>query len=219
MARTREDAIQTIKNLLETARRETTNENEAMTAALMAQKLMAKYSVDLAEVEGEKITDEIVKRTYEASDKHEMKKWKYGLASIISKNFRCEAYVHNNKKDIVFYGYKQDAETALQVFSFLYEVGNKFAVRYYNKCKKEGKNTKGVMNTYLIGFRDGIASELEKQCTALMIITPKEVTESYKEMTADWKTQSANIRYTKDHAAYESGMTDGKNVAQARHIE
>lgn len=218
MARTREEALNTIKNLLETARRETTNEHEAVSAALMAQRLMAKYNVEMNEVEGEKITDEIVQKYYYDSGKHEMKKWKVGLAAIIAKNFRCEVYFLG-KKDIVFYGYERDAEVALSTFTFLYEIGNKFAVRYYNKYKKEGKDTRGVMNQYLIGFRDGISEELEKQCTALMIITPKEVKDSFAEKTAGWGTINSTIRARRDAAAYESGKTDGKNVAQARSIE
>ena len=218
MARTREDAIETIKNLLETARRETTNENEAASAALMAQRLMAKFDVDLADVEGEKLTEEIVEKTYTASDKHEMKKWKIGLSMIIAKNFRCEVYLTNGK-DIVFYGYERDAEIALQTFTFLYEIGNKFAVRYYNKCKKEGKQTRGVMNTYLSGFRSGISEELEKQCTALMIVTPKEVKESFTEMSAGWKHASARLSMASDNAAFESGKRDGKDITQSRMIE
>lgn len=218
MARTREDALETIKNLLETARRESTNEYEATSAALMAQRLMAKYNVEIAEVEGEKITDEIVKKIYRDTGKHEMKKWKVGLSVIIAKNFRCEVYFYN-KKDVVFYGYERDAEIALQTFNFLYDIGNKFATRYYNKCKKEGKETRGIMNTYLIGFRDGIAAELEKQCTALMIVTPKEVKDNFAEMTTGWETMISTVNYTRNAEAYENGKTDGKSVAQARSIE
>lgn len=220
MARTREDALETIKNLLETARRETTNENEAVSAALMAQRLMAKYNVELNEVEGEKITDEIVEKIYRDTGKHEMKKWKIGLASIIAKNFRCEVYlIQGEGKNVSFYGYERDAEVALSTFTFLYEIGNKFATRYYNKCKKEGKNTKGVMNTYLWGFRDGIKEELEKQCTALMIVTPKEVKDSFAEKTSGFATTSSRLSVSSDRKAYENGKTDGKNVAQSRSIE
>ena len=218
MARTREEAIETIKNLLETARRETTNEHEAVSAALFAQRLMAKYNVEITEVEGEKITDEIVQKTYWDSGKHEMKKWKIRLASIIARNFRCEVYFLG-KKDIVFYGYEKDAEVALQTFTFLYEIGNKFAVRYYNKYKKEGKETRGVMNMYLIGFSDGIAEELEKQCTALMIVTPKEVKDSFAEKTAGWGTINSSVRCRNDQDAYANGKTDGKNAACSRSIE
>lgn len=214
-----EKILNKIKNLLDLANNNP-NENEAIAAALKAQELMAKYNIEMDQLDNKEETREIVKEVYRQSDKHEMKKWKVGLARIIANNFRCQMYLIN-AKDVVFYGFREDAKIALQVFTFLYEVGNKFAVRYYNKCKKEGMETRGVMNTYLIGFRDGVAEVLEKQCTALMIVTPKEVTESFNIMTsgADWKKCSSAVKITGDTRAYSNGKQDGKDMATARSIE
>lgn len=206
-----------IKNLLDLANNNP-NENEAIAAALKAQELMAKYNVELDQLDDKKETREIVEEIYHQSDKHEMRKWKIGLADIIAQNFRCKVYFMN-KKDVVFYGYKEDAKIALNVFTYLYEIGNKFAVRYYNKCKKEGEETRGVMNTYLVGFKDGVAEVLEKQCTALMIVTPKEVTESFEEMTSGWKTIKSTLRLSGDTSAYSNGKSDGRDMATARNIE
>lgn len=212
-----EKILNKIKNLLDLANNNP-NENEAIAAALKAQELMAKYNIELDQLDDKKETREIVEEVYYQSDKHEMRKWKIGLAGIIAQNFRCKTYFLG-KKDVVFYGYKEDAKIALNVFTYLYEIGNKFAVRYYNKCKKEGKETRGVMNTYLAGFRDGVAEVLEKQCTALMIVTPKEVTESFEEMTKDWKTTKSTLRLSGDTSAYSNGKSDGRDMATARNIE
>lgn len=212
-----EKILNKIKNLLDLANNNP-NENEAIAAALKAQELMAKYNIELDQLDDKKETREIIKEVYYQSDKHEMRKWKIGLADIIAQNFRCKVYFMN-KKDVVFYGYKEDAKIALNVFTYLYEIGNKFAVRYYNKCKKEGKETRGVMNTYLVGFKDGVAEVLEKQCTALMIVTPKEVTESFDEMTNGWKTIKSTLRLSGDTSAYSNGKSDGKDMATARNIE
>lgn len=212
-----EKILNKIKNLLDLANNNP-NENEAIAAALKAQELMAKYNIELDQLDDKKETREIVEEIYYQSDKHEMKKWKIGLADIIAQNFRCKVYFMN-KKDVVFYGYKEDAKIALNVFTYLYEIGNKLAVRYYNKCKKEGKETRGVMNTYLVGFKDGVAEVLEKQCTALMIVTPKEVTESFEEMTSGWKTIKSTLRLSGDTSAYSNGKSDGRDMATARNIE
>lgn len=212
-----EKILNKIKNLLDLANNNP-NENEAIAAALKAQELMAKYNIELDQLEDKKETREIVEEIYHQSDKHEMRKWKIGLADIIAQNFRCKVYFMN-KKDVVFYGYKEDAKIALNVFTYLYEIGNKFAVRYYNKCKKEGEETRGVMNTYLVGFKDGVAEVLEKQCTALMIVTPKEVTESFEEMTSGWKTIKSTLRLSGDTSAYSNGKSDGRDMATARNIE
>ena len=213
-----EKILSKIKNLLDLANNNS-NENEAIAAALKAQELMAKYNIELDQLEDKKETREIVKEVYRQSGKHEMGKWKIGLAAIIAQNFRCKTYFIGRSSNVVFYGYKEDAKIALQVFTYLYEIGNKFAVRYYNKCKKEGKETRGVMNTYLVGFRDGVAEVLEKQCTALMIVTPKEVTESYEEMTKDWKSVKPTLRLSGDTSAYSNGKSDGRDLATARSIE
>jgi len=213
-----EKILNKIKNLLDLANNNP-NENEAIAAALKAQELMAKYNIELDQLEDKKETREIVREVYRQSGKHEMSKWRLGLAYIIAKNFRCKTYFIGRQNDVVFYGFKEDAKIALQVFTFLYETGNKFAVRYWNKCKKEGKETRGVMNTYLVGFRDGVAEVLEKQCTALMIVTPKEVTESYNEMSKGWKIANTALSISGDTNAYSSGKSDGRDMATARSIE
>lgn len=180
---------------------------------------MAKYNIELDQLDDKKETREIVEEVYYQSGKHEMRKWKIGLANIIAKNFRCKTYFMGRQNDVVFYGFKEDAKIALQVFTFLYETGNKLAVRYYNKCKKEGLDTQGVMNTYLAGFRDGVAEVLEKQCAALMIVTPKEVTELYEEMSKDFRCIHTHLRISGDTRAYSNGKADGKDMASARSIE
>ena len=213
-----EKILNKIKNLLDLANNNP-NEHEAIAAALKAQELMAKYNVEIGQLDNKEETREIVKEVYRQSGKHEMRKWKLNLAAIISENFRCKVFFLGGQKDVVFYGYKEDAKIALQVFTFLYEIGNKFAVRYYNKCKKEGIDTKGVMNTYLIGFRDGVAEVLQKQCTALMIVTPQEVKKSYEEMTKGWGTAKTTLRISGNAAAYSNGKRDGKDMTESRSIE
>lgn len=213
-----EKILNKIKNLLDMANNNP-NENEALAAALKAQELMAKYNIELDQLDEKKETREIVTEIYRQSGKHEMRKWKIGLASIIANNFRCKTFFLGRQNDVAFYGFKEDAKIALQVFTFLYETGNKLAVRYYNKCKKEGSSTQGVMNTYLVGFRDGVAEVLGKQCTALMIVTPKEVVESYEEMSKDFRSMTTRMNISGDQNAYSDGKTDGRDMASARSIE
>ena len=193
------------------------NENEALAAALKAQRLMAEYDLTIEQVKNKPESREIIEAIYRHTGKHEMKKWKYGLATIVGNNFRCKVFMYG-RDEVVFYGYKEDAKIALQVFSYLYEAGNKLAVRYYNQCRKEGKYTKGVMNTYLAGFRKGISSVLEKQCKALMIITPQEVIDKFNEKTKDFKTRTVSTAIMKNNAAFENGERDGADVARARSL-
>ena len=211
-----EKILNKIKNLLDLASNNP-NENEAMAAALKAQELMAKYNIDSSAIDSDQSEKELYKAVYRDTGKHEMKKWKVSLGSIIAKNFCCKVYYMGSRgaQDVVFYGYKKDATVAVEVFKFLYSTGNKLAVRYYNQCKKEGRSTQGVMNTYLSGFCDGIKEVLDRQCTALMLVIPKEVEESYAEMSRSFGTCRNTIRVSNDRRAYDEGKTDGKNTATA----
>lgn len=213
---TQEKILNKIKNLLDLST--SSNEHEAKAAALKAQELMAKYDIDSQSVvDTTSYMDEISHIFVEDDGKHSMKKWKVLLAPVIANNFRCKLYFHGNS--VVFYGYKRDAEIASEVFKFLFATGNKLAVRYYNSYKKSGKSTRGVMNAYLNGFADGIREDLEKQCTALMIVTPKEVTDKFNDMTKTWKSKSSRISYKNDSDAYNTGKKDGKGVSAGRHIK
>ena len=214
----REKILKKIENLLALAGNNP-SENEAIAAALKAQELMAKYNIELADIKDEKPKNNITEETYTPkANCHYVRKWRYTLAQIIAKNFCCKTYCIN-RDTIVFYGYEKDAKIAVEVFKFLFETGNKLANRYYLKCKKEGKNTKGVLNTYLVGFCDGIKEVLDKQCTALMIVVPKEVEEAYTEHSKGFKLIKNSLNVTSDDRAYNEGKTEGKATATARGIE
>ena len=211
-----EKIIKKVKNLLDLANNNP-SENEAIAAALKAQELMAKYNIDSSAVNTEEIEKEFFHAKYVDNGKHEMKKWKVTLSAIIARNFCCRLYFSG--PSVIFYGYKKDAQIAVEVFRFLYEAGNKFAVRYYAKCKKEGKNTHGVMNMYLQGFCAGIKEVLDRQCTALMIVVPKEVNESFEAMSAHWKYSTIHLKMSTDQNAYNQGRTEGKEAAMSRSIK
>ena len=186
-----------------------------MAAALKAQELMAKYHIDSSEVEGQELTEEIIESELFVGSGD---KWKFRLASVIATNFCCKVY-YKGKKIIVFYGHKKDAEIATQVFRFLFETGNKLADRCYYEYYKKGLPTKGVKNQYLVGYCDGIKQVLGRQCTALMIVTPKEVTEGFEEMTKNFKIFKSTLSVRADNKVYEKGRTDGVSTANARSIE
>lgn len=213
---TKEKILNKIKNLLDLST--SPNEHEAKAAALKAQELMAKYDIDSQSVvDTTSYIDEICHIFCESDGKHSMKKWKVLLAPVIADNFRCKLYFHGNS--VVFYGYKRDAEIASEVFKFLFTTGNKLAVRYYNACKKAGKSTKGIMNTYLSGFAAGVKEDLEKQCTALMIITPKEVTDQFEDLSKNWETKRFSMSRAADAEAFATGKKEGKSVSAGKHIE
>lgn len=214
MAYTREQLIEKIKGLLAIANDSRAYENEAIAAAAMAQKLMAKYNIEVVDIKDENDT-EIVELTVDAGKGD---KWKYRLATIIATNFCCKVATAHNQY-IIFYGYKQHAEVAKTVYEFLFKLGNRFADRVYADYYKSGKPTKGVKNTYLVGYCEGIKSVLEKQCTALALVIPKDVKEHFESAIAGCKPKKARMTINNDREAYERGKREGKDAINSRSLE
>ena len=210
-----EKIIAKIRKLLEMTQENGASENEAMIAALKAQKLMAEYNLEITDVEGELDSKEMINAEVDCKNGD---KWKYRLASIIARNFCCKVSFMN-KRYAVFFGYKQHAEVAQQVFKFLFENGNKFADRIYYDYYKKGMPTRGVKNTYLVGFCQGIEDVLAKQCTALMLVVPKEVEEKFSEKMKDSKIIHSRLSIAQDRRAYDRGVNEGRSLANARSIE
>ena len=218
---THDKVIEKIRKLLNMTQDNGCTEGEAMTAALMAQKLMAEYDIDLIDVQDEhkstddEIGEEVVDTTLKG---HFSTKWKVRLASVVAVNFRCKVY-YCGSDTIIFYGYKSDAKIAGNVFNFLFQTGTKLGVKYSRQCAKEGKPTRGAATTYLLGFCKGIEEVLGKQCRALMIITSPEVEESWKEKSSNMRTIHTHFNKSNDAEHYENGRIDGRATANARTIE
>lgn len=216
-----EKIIEKIKKLLEMTEERGASENEAMIAALKAQKLMAEYGIELTDIkdENQRVTEEICEEAVDTTLKgHFSTKWKAQLACIIAENFRCKVYLCGTN-NVVFYGYKSDAKIAGDVFKFLFNTGTKLGVKHCRQCKKEGKPTRGAATAYLLGFCKGIDEVLGKQCRALMIVTSPEVEESWKEKSSNFRSKNMKYNASSDTSHFEQGKIDGRAVANARSIE
>lgn len=211
-----EKIISKIKKVLKLSRNNP-SEEEALAAAALAQRLMAQYHLELKDIEDVEDADDITEIHVNVGNGN---KWKGPLAGIVSKNFCCK-YFYYGRDTIVFYGYKTDAEIAAETFKFLFTFGNKKATSFYNKYRNTygGKNLK---NTYLIGYIEGIKEVFDRQCTALMIVTPLEVEDKFKKLTEGCRQSRSNFTLRGGNAgdnAREEGRKTGKSVAQSRSIE
>ena len=219
-----EKIIERIQNLMDLSNNNP-NENEAIAAALKAQELMAKYHIEITDLCAGN-TEDIVELTCDLSLENGNCKWSRALASIISRNFCCKHYIlrsagrADGTVGIVFYGYKKDTEIAKEVFESLFRIGNKLSRRCYYEEKKAERSTKGVMNTFLMGFCDGIKEALDKQCVALMIVTPKEVEDSYNKMINEMKFLKVNtkVNCVDNDNIKRSGVLAGRNAVERNRI-
>lgn len=218
-----EKIIEKIRKVLELSKNNP-SQAEAEAAALKAQKLMAKYHLSMKEIEAAEEIDCIDENYVHVGSGN---RWKYLLADIIARNFRCKYFMYGSVS-VVFYGYKEDTAIAALTFEFLFKVGNKAANNYYQKKRKHAIkhqgyfNGSGIKNAFLVGYLEGIEESLEKQSAELMIIVPKEVEESYADVTAGFKKTSNSLSYEDSSGgqkAREEGIKTGKATIRSREIE
>lgn len=214
--------ITKIKKVLELSKNNP-SEKEAQSAALKAQKMMAEYHISLSEIEEVEDINNIVENKVNVGKGN---KWKYFLAETIAKNFRCKHFFYG-KGAVIFYGYEVDAEIASETFTFLYEAGIKMATSYYRKLRnraiKRDKefNGTGIKNCFLLGYLEGIKEELEKQCTALMIIVPQKVQNEYSNRIKDLKIVNYKMNISSCYAdqSREEGRKVGKNIINSKNLK
>lgn len=212
----REKMIEKVKKMMALAQNNPSQE-EALAAALQAQKLMAKYNIHEEDISLEEVKEEIGSVQTEQKHDSSLHKWRVQLALVVGKNFRCKVY--KNGQDIVFRGYKADADLANDVYLMLYLIGDKLGSKAYKEALKQGSG-KGVYNSVTLGFYEGVRDALNKQCTALMIVTPKEVEEEFAEFSKNFKKSKASLNYNNiDGELFNKGYQEGRNAVAARGIE
>ena len=212
MAMTREQAIEKIKKCLALAN--SPEEHEAKAALLQAQKLMAKYNVQVAESEEETIAyskEECVHR-YDAA-------YRKPLAHVIADNFRCKFFLRGSK--VTFFGRDFDAKVAKEAFDYAYEFAMREGNKLENKAYAEKGTAKGVHSSYTAGFIAGLKEALEAQCTALVVVTPKDVIDEFETMSANWGQARGGFKLNGnvDYNAYRQGQQDGRTVLNGRRVE
>lgn len=187
MEKDRTKILNKVKKLLAMAEGGTKHEQEV--AYFQAQKLMAKYHIemhDVRDLEKEKAITIYVGEEYNIKKDCFMK-----LQHIIGKNFRCKTYYsYPNKKTFLprFVGFETDVTVAVEVFKSAYDYAkneaNRIAMREYNTYG----SSMGVRDDFIDGFIAGLAEGFRKQLeeskeTAIMIVIPKEVEEEYQKIT------------------------------------
>lgn len=214
----KEVIIKKIRNLLALSKNNT-SKFEAVDAALKAQKLMKKYNVEAEDIEQSGYSQSIILAIYEITeDIRYASKWKFPLADIIARNFRCKT-CNAEPNSVIFYGFEKDAKVAREVFKDLYKNGSRLAEQYCWKFQVRNKDKERVMYAYLCGFCKGIEEALSKQCVALRLVIPKQIEESFEEYSKNFEHVTNILEATDDEEAYQTGKKEGKSTFYARFIE
>lgn len=209
---TRETLIKKINNLLALADTSRNNsEAEARNAYRKAQALIAEYNLNMDELEQKEEHIVLMPATHSNNEGYRTR-----LAMVLAQNFRCRVMMRGNT--VHFLGYKTDAEVCVKVFNSAYRLSHNKGLKLEREARKAGLSTRGVANSYWIGFCNGLKEVLDEQCRALMIIVPDEVDKELNERAGG--TYRGGMRNTGMRSEqYMQGRQDGRDHMRAHYIE
>lgn len=216
MSNERENIIEKIKKLLAHSVENGATEAEAIAFALKAQKLIAEYDIEeweLADDNKQEVIEHETERFY-------ARKWSDYLAAIVASNFRCKSFnrrrvvkgSRRRKCYVVFVGYEFDAKAAAIVFDHLYEVGDRLGREWR---KRIGHSM--AYDNFVFGFCDGVKTELEKQCQALMLVCPQEVAAYIDALDLGPARRHRSVM--KIEGVYDEGKAAGREAVRSRRME
>jgi hypothetical protein len=212
----RENIIEKIRNLLNKSTENGASPAEAAQAALLAQRLIAKY-----EIQDNELYETTSYEVIEVSSDLSYRKFKYTLGQVIADNYRCRLYWHQEgrKHAAVFVGRTVDANAAAIVYNKLYNCVNDYANSESRKYRGQGGGLYGAYyNSAAVAFIDGIRAELEKQCKELMLIRSREVDETFENLTAGWGRIKNTSLNTAGYHNYEQGVQAGRDAVRGGRI-
>jgi hypothetical protein len=191
------------------------NPDEAHTAMLLAQRLMAKHNLtisDLPEDGPAKKVDKVkIWRT-------QVKWWERKLAQIVDMNFRTNSF-YSRGTYIGFIGLEADVKIAEEVFRFASESIAYHASTYLknNPEPRSRRYALAVKNDYITGYLSGLSEKFQKQVEseslALVLVKDALVVQATEEMKL--KKGTAIRRGTANDAdALQQGYKDGLSFQQ-----
>lgn len=238
--------MEKIEKLLAITEESGATEEEAIAAALAAQRLLVKYNLTRRmRTKGRASTRKgathatSARTTYDSGiiDSVFSRKqhgWQTALASTVAKNFQCkmymdhkyDAYLRKSVTVFTFYGHKQDAAAAKVVYDRLAAAAKKLGSSYARKRRKELEAQLGrkvsqaaIFNTWVEGFIGGVRSELERQSQELMIVTPRDVEIAYQRLSRNFRSVRERDRSRiGDAEARDAGRRAGRDSVRSGRV-
>lgn len=206
-----------IQNLLELAY-DTPDDEEGQTALLMAQKLMVKHNISMADVSVSQLKEIIGEKV--ATTQYRLVWWKERLAAILGANFRCQVVrrrrVDKGITQIIFFGYDSDAEFCTKV----YEAALLYLDYHLDRLYKTAvtANYREYKKSYLLGFLDGLDQRFKDQCLtsdefALVVQVPQEVLEEQARQLGEIRERAIKVPIEEiDFEGYSEGLEHAKET-------
>lgn len=196
------------------------NENEAQSAILAAQRLMAKYHISQEEIdnfinENDKQDAEVIEERAENEINND--KWKRKLIIAIAKNFRCDVFYQGGK--LVLVGEKEDILITKRVYLYAKQaILNSFKVFFkenYEIYEVNNSLRNKLKREFALGFIKGLSEKFEKQKAdselSLVVVNPN-VKEHLNNINFSGVRRSRASCIT-DTFCFQEGKRKGENLA------
>ena len=209
-----ERIIKRIEKLLALAGNNPSQE-EAQSAMLMAQKLMAEHNLSMEAFQEKEPEKKEVEQVWVKGG--QSCQWMRQLAKVIADNFRCNLLIGRGY-GLVFIGLKEDVTICSQVFNFASHTLDRNMMKLRRQYRKQGLPTDGISGDYATGFicglRDKFQEQVNKNNWGLILVKDNEVMEYTKKISSGKAAGSGKtMTRSGDAALYSKGYQDGKNLA------
>ena len=210
-----------IQHLLDKTVANGATEEEAQTALLLAQKLMAKYNIAANELN---TGDKPIEYSFEACKvkANPRSKW---MSMIVANSFAVRVILCNDGKAsrIYYFGHKANVTAAKSALEFAHKVMEKGMTK---ACRAKGlepseAGASMIYNAYAKGFISALKEAMDAQTVALAVVVPEDVNKAFDEKFPDRrKGKSTSMKMGHNEwEAFEAGRKDGSQVMNKRSLE
>lgn len=204
-----------IQHLLNKTVENGATEAEAQQALLLAQKLMAKYNIELEQQTGSKDFKCSLEET-----KVKPNPRNNALGNIIANSFAVKGIIYGGKW--AFFGREANAKAAAECLKFIHRTMEAGMRRI---CREHGLETtqKGAAywyNPYALGFIKGLQEAMADQTKALCVVVPEDVNNKFNEKFPKLNQyRGKGMQYHHDRDAYNQGQRDGRSAMDRRSLQ
>ena len=206
--------VNKIQHLLNKTVENGATEEEARTALLMAQKMMAKYSVELEQETGSKGFQCSLEQTKVKANPRNN-----SLGNIIAESFAVKGILFDGRW--AFFGREANAKAAASALVFIHktlEAGIRRVCREHG-LESSQRGAAQYYNAYAMGFIHGLKEAMAAQTKALCVVVPEDVNAKFNERFPVLnKYRGKGMQYTHDREAYAQGHRDGRSAMDQRSL-
>lgn len=202
------------------------SEHEALAAAQKAAELMAVYDIEATELDYKNNT--CVKRTIKAQTyaRHILGNY---FALAIQSLCDCIGWNDNGTDETVFFGFEQDADIAIYLYSSLrsavvMELANYKESPEFAEAIAHGEMTMVLCRTFILGMEMRISQRLKQMAaekkatvqvstgTSLVLVKTERVQEEFADLGMKLRSGSRSRAIRKGSSAYAAGQKAGDRV-------